>query len=921
MIKLNFRKVSAIGASLLLTGMSMGVAAAVAYPAPFIEGGVANAAIVYGTGEGVSTLDLVQAGNIQSNLQSKMGSSVGSSSSVSGESRSLNSGSDLLYLLDDLSENLQTITKDDLPTILADGDFVDNAGSSWEFEQTIAIGTSTTNRLSFGNSDNDFDDPAMMLELSTGTGTPMYTWTINFDKATNFTASDSEGEEISIFGKTYTIGTATDDNTLILLGGADITRVNVDETATMTVGGVNYDVLLEGLSSATTTQAGITVNGESKTFTEGQTKTYIVDGVELEVYAKTIFRTGDDGSGYIEVSLGSNKLTLETGNALQVGADTTDIDGTLVTFTPATSTGVTALTKMQIAVAAEDSDVNHILSGESFTDPIFGTLKLELSSIMNGPTFTAEKDTGRTALELKSGGSRELQVVITDGSGITKTVPFSFEDILQDDSRNNFVQVEGNNLTDNDYFFLNSGDYEHLMRVTKVNLGSITTSDLEIMDVFTGTKYLLENKDFTAGQNVTINSQTYVFTNLTNSDGDSGGFNITSADAYAGTHRALFPYMELVAGEDFPRVTFINQTNKINDGSGDNITAASNTAGTAGRIYELPTGTIQFKLYDLNISSPELYAGANISWLEYQTVVAGTTSSWANVSGVGAEEGTQFGNFSGLVVGEAVYTFGFDFNTAGASSVLIDNVSIDGGLTTARTTDATALANDIDSPVIMFVEDKDKSDSDTRNVIVINTTDDETYSEMNGDILFSGSSEYDSQAWDDTKLKGYVTNYGTYALRDQTDTNIHVASLTYGNAQMYADVYFAEAAAVITAGTSSSGGVGQLGDVLYKDSESANYASKNVIVVGGSCINSAAATLLGGSYCGADFTTNAGAGAGEFVIKGFATSTLTSELALLVAGYDVADTVNAATYLRNNAVDTSSSYKGTSATSAELVVA
>ena len=79
-MKLNFRKVSAIGASLLLTGMSMGVAAAVAYPAPFIEGGVANAAIVYGTGEGVSTLDLVQAGNIQSNLQSKMGSSVGSSS-------------------------------------------------------------------------------------------------------------------------------------------------------------------------------------------------------------------------------------------------------------------------------------------------------------------------------------------------------------------------------------------------------------------------------------------------------------------------------------------------------------------------------------------------------------------------------------------------------------------------------------------------------------------------------------------------------------------------------------------------------------------------------------------------------------------------------------------------------------------------
>ena len=51
-MKLNFKKISAIGASLLLTGMSIGLAAASAYPAPFIEGGAANVAIVYGTGAG-----------------------------------------------------------------------------------------------------------------------------------------------------------------------------------------------------------------------------------------------------------------------------------------------------------------------------------------------------------------------------------------------------------------------------------------------------------------------------------------------------------------------------------------------------------------------------------------------------------------------------------------------------------------------------------------------------------------------------------------------------------------------------------------------------------------------------------------------------------------------------------------------------
>ena len=39
----------------------------------------------------------------------------------------------------------------------------------------------------------------------------------------------------------------------------------------------------------------------------------------------------------------------------------------------------------------------------------------------------------------------------------------------------------------------------------------------------------------------------------------------------------------------------------------------------------------------------------------------------------------------------------------------------------------------------------------------------------------------------------------------------------------------------------------------------------------------------------------------------------------LVAGYDAADTVNAATYLRTQTVDTDKEYLGTSSTSAELV--
>jgi hypothetical protein len=913
-MKFNFRKVSALGAGLLMATMTAGIAAASAYPAPFIEGGSANVAIVYGTGAGVSVLDAVEAGNIQSNLQSKMGTSVGTTSSVSGEAKSLASGTSLLYLLDDLAENVATITKDDLPTVLADGDFVDNDGGSWKYTQTIAMGTSETNRLSFGNSDNDIDDPTVMLEMATAATSPMYTWTLDFSKATNLNATISEGEELSIFGKTYTVGTATDGDTIVLLGGSSAQKVYVGETVTMDVNDISYDVSLDGLSSATTTQASITVNGESKTFTQGQTKTYVFGDAEIEVYAKTVFRTGDDGSGHVEIELGADKLTLEDGNAVQYGSDNTDIDQTVVALTGTANNVVGSITKITIAVAAEDSDANHILVGDSFTDPVFGTLKLELNSVGNGPTFEAEDDTGRTRLDLVSGGSRELQVTMTDDSGVTKTIPFAYNKIMQDDSNNPFITVEGNNLTDDDYFILNSGDYEHLMKVTKMNIAlNAATSDVEIQDVFTGTKYLVENKDFTGGQNVTINSQTYTITNTTAAGGAYAGVNITraGADLAEAGKRSLFPYIELVAGEDFPRVAFVNTTNLIKDATGDILTVTANATAGTGRTYEVPTGSIQFRLTD-NCIENGVTCATNTSFLEAGSTPTGGTVTWANVTGY-----AQVGSNHNLTVGvgEGYYIFGAAItNPVTGTSVTFKNVTLDLGFTTTYAVTDRPLA-----PVVMFIEDKDKSDADARNVIVINTSDDGTYSEQTGDVLFSGSSQYDSENWDDTKYKGYLTNYGTYAVRDQTDTNINLARLSYGTAQMYADVYMAEAEASITAG--STGGASQLGDVLVKDSEVSSVSSKNLVIVGGSCINSAAATLIGGAHCGAGFTDATGVGAGQFIIKGYDSSSLTSKLALLVAGYDAADTVNAATYLRTKATDTSKEYLGTSSTSAELVVA
>ena len=126
-MRFNFKKISAVLGSVLLTGMSAGVAMAANYPAPFISGGSANVAIVYGTGSGVSALDVVQAGNIQANLQSYMtGGTSGASVSTSGEVVSLDTSSTRIWLNTSLNTAKSTLTKTDLPTVLGDYTFSGN---------------------------------------------------------------------------------------------------------------------------------------------------------------------------------------------------------------------------------------------------------------------------------------------------------------------------------------------------------------------------------------------------------------------------------------------------------------------------------------------------------------------------------------------------------------------------------------------------------------------------------------------------------------------------------------------------------------------------------------------------------------------------------------------------------------------------
>jgi hypothetical protein len=181
-----------------------------------------------------------------------------------------------------------------------------------------------------------------------------------------------------------------------------------------------------------------------------------------------------------------------------------------------------------------------------------------------------------------------------------------------------------------------------------------------------------------------------------------------------------------------------------------------------------------------------------------------------------------------------------------------------------------------------------------------------------GDVLFNGT-DVSTEDYDFMDHYGIKLSDGTTVSKEADNDMV---TLSIPEEQVYAQVTVSMGATTDTPSTS--------GIVTVYDNQVSTVAGKNLIVIGGSCVNTVAAELLGltagASGCQAAFTTSTGIKSGEALIQSFARS---GKIALLVAGYDAADTTKAVTYLSNNNVNTAvgSKMKVTSATTATAITA
>ncbi|MDD5357572.1 MAG: hypothetical protein PHX80_00260 [Candidatus Nanoarchaeia archaeon] len=876
-----FKKVSAIAASALMVGLTMGTAVAANYPNPFVVSGVADVAIVYGTGSGVSTLDLVQAGNIQSNLQSYMTGSTGGDTSISGEAAGLfGSGSSQLYVNNTLnSVKSGGLSKSNLPTILADQTFSGNVDAT--ITQTITMGSLPV--LQFAKQPTSEDDPDFGWSFSTTSGKYLYNASASFSKAVNFTSADSEGEDINLFGTTWTVSSSTDTTDLVLLKSAEKISLSSDApTASVTIEGKVYTVELISASDtaatvAITDSAGTT---ETKEINEAASKT--VNGITVAI------TTADETNLKLSATIvaGSNKITLTDDTAVTVGEAGTVIDGTKVDLLG----GTTACTKLTVSVFAPESDKDAILPGEIFMDPVFGTFKVDFSGLN-----IADDSTSREDIKIANSGDDKMQITMTDYRGYTKSFQYVYNGsamaLQWDTNGRNIVVKERSPVNYSDYVVLGNEDDGRLVKLTTItNYSATTTTDAIVFtDVFSGETYTATGST-EGSKTVTIggNDYTVVYNFASEIASEARTVFIQSPDSTAVGDMIIYPTISTAKGAKVmfykPLTINISQWDAATD---DGRGATGATGSATGNQLE-------------NIKIPN---GAN----SYQTIAVDPVGENLTVNSIELYNEKNF-----TVVNMTSIGLSFNFSRVGGDN---SNATL-----RIHLQDEDRNGN-IANPAVVVIEEKD--DGNSYETFIITTEEGSSADDGIGvsDVLRSWSKDATWNAislYSDSKKTKEADRWGTIALIDSADSDQKTATISYPDDQLYALTYIAEEAAAIT--TSGASGTTSLGEVLVTDSEVSSVSTKNLIVVGGSCINSAAATILG-STCGSSFTDKTGIGSGQFLIQSLTSPYSASQIALVVAGYEAADTVNAATYLRTKIVDTTvgKKYKGTSATSAELV--
>jgi len=602
-MKFSFRKIAAVLAGAVMLGSTIGFAAN--YPAPFVQNGQADVAVVYGS---TATLDLAAATSIASDLAK--GVTTTSAEVGAGEKVLLQKGSTKFNIGSNASGvwGAASLVKSDMPTLLGDGTFSNKAGNEYAYTQRITLG----NNLIFTHfADTDYKSSLPTVGFKLNSGTHILNYTLDFTTDVESVVStagrltDIESKTIPLLGKNYYIlsaenGTSSTTAKLTLLDSANEATVIEGTPATVTLGTKSYAVDADIGSDYVI----LSINGETTDkLAEGATKK-LADGTVIGVKS-IIYKSKESATSKVIVSLGTGKLILNNAQDVDLNGETiSNLKSYVAKGTPAG--GKEKLDKIIIEWKLDDK--KFITPDQSLLMPGFEAVQI----LTTGMSFPAEEQTsvqndGNDVITLKApikDGDVNLKLL---GANTTAYVAIGGKADESDKLKTASTAIYLN-YTNNERQFVASWastrDAEsHLMSIASISQSSGVNKTI-IKDKLTNSEY--ELTDSSAGATITVGNVILTLASIGYSDNEKNvSLTINSGGRFDRlyTKEGMLVYLPIIgtnvtdtpgvinftgSGAQAPPTTWtlrmVEEDKDGNIGAGSWINATVGLTGTDGKV-------------------------------------------------------------------------------------------------------------------------------------------------------------------------------------------------------------------------------------------------------------------------------------------------------------------------------------------------
>jgi hypothetical protein len=500
------KRIAALSTGAVMVGATVLSASAAAdlanYPAPFVQNGKFNAVIVVGNAANAAdvlgSVDIATSLQVASRVERSVSAQASGSVSVSGEAWRVGTSSKKFEMSEALSagspsahqetvRNITTfITKDELPTILADDTFRNDKGD-FDYHQYLYFdnvnpqtGTNDASMTVVYSEDPDTDETAQYFFVKNGHRVARYS--LEFTSSAESDITDSagsasttgtyiwnfEGKNINMLGKEFSIvkarRTTANGNAaeLTLMGGATRDILSEGETKTYTVKGKDYEVNLNFVGSTT---AKFIVNGElTDSLQEGSTAT-LADSSQVGV-KDILAQDFAGGVRRVEFFLGADKVFLKDTDINKVGSgsQTLEVGNEKIDDTKVTITGSDDNTTFKI-----DTIELNISADDDFFVPAGGMITQQMEepqALLNSwdIKFEGLEAVPTEMIRIKTSGSNQYELEFVDGDGNKASVPLAYTSggtaLKLGDNDDDLILTENDthsNISRNDYFIVSDG--------------------------------------------------------------------------------------------------------------------------------------------------------------------------------------------------------------------------------------------------------------------------------------------------------------------------------------------------------------------------------------------------------------------------------------------------------------------------------